>query len=143
MATQHALPNCLEQNNARKGFSECAKDFQKKYTGIIPNIDKKNIQQVFFEVASKEYKNNLVNNLLNATKLATLPATGSDLKRSANACKMKAIFDFDDCHNRYIITDFKCNAKHALTRHAVETKIAIANCFYSQSARVCEITQTT
>ncbi len=71
----------------------CKSEFEIVHgTKIIEN--KANLQEDFFKSAFNEYKKNITNNLLNALKSKSLPATGSSLSMSIAACKMKEPSDF-------------------------------------------------
>lgn len=95
-----SLPNCktdenilhLTQRNPAPLCEDCKKNFEKVYGKISEN--KINVQKNFFKASLDEYKKNLTNSLLNATRLKSLLSTGGSFNKAVKACKLKTKNDF-------------------------------------------------
>ncbi len=89
-----ALPNCVRSEIRAEACRDCSSNFLRRYPGRAPQLSLQETQEKFLRTALEEYKKTVAHNLLEATKLATLPNTGSSLERSRRSCQIKGPQDF-------------------------------------------------
>lgn len=98
MAIDLSLPNCYRydflQSAKNKDLQplceDCKSKFEKRYPGKINTPNPAQLQKSYLEANLKEYKKNMVNNLIQAAKVSALPQTGATFKKSTAACAMKS-----------------------------------------------------
>lgn len=102
-----SLPNCANTRVGRNPLTRdeaicktCKDKFAALYPDQISSLGKEDLKKKFLKVSLQEYRKSLINNVVNAVKIRSLPATGSEFKSSIQSCSFKKISDFrNGCKN--------------------------------------------
>lgn len=64
------------------------------YPGELVGLEKEKLKKEFLKVSLQEYRKSVINNLITAVKVRSLPATGSNFSKSIQSCSLKKIESF-------------------------------------------------
>lgn len=107
LANGLSLPNCVNTRVGRNPLTRdeaicktCKDRFQALYPDELVSLDKEKLKKEFLKVALQEHRKSIINNVLSAIKIRSLPSTGSDFAKSIQSCSFKTINNYkSNCKN--------------------------------------------